>query len=843
MAKVATTRSQQPRWRRLTGAICIWVCVFICAATYSIEAWSQAMMLTFPPNPPAAPKQPASGGSTTGPSVAPQKGPGDQMLVQAKELHYDYSNQRVEAIGDVQIYYARTTLEANRVIYDQKSKRLHAEGNVRLTEADGKVTYGEIMELSDDYRDGFVDSLRLDGAERTRFASATGERSGGNYEVFQNGVYTACEACKDDPKRPPRWQVKGARIIHDHAEKMIYFEDARIEFSGVPLVYMPYLSTPDPTVKRKSGFLMPLFGSSSVYGLAVETPYFWALAPDYDLTLSPRFTTTQGPLMQAEWRQRLEDGAYSVKTGGIYQLDRAEFAGLPGDLAFRGTVESTGQFNLSQKWVWGWNLVAPTDRAFYQDYGVFRFGPSLDLLQTQYTEGISQLYLAGRGDRSYFDARAIYFYGFSAADSQAQIPLIRPVVDYDYIFGHPVFGGELGFNTNLTSLSRVSASFDPISLNASNNGLCGAITANGLAPVITTADPALMTRQNCLLRGFAGDYTRVSADMHWRSSVTDQFGEVWTPFASIRADVAQLDVLNQPGVANYLPIGDSTPARVMPTAGIEYRYPFISVQSWGTQPVAPIAQVIARPNEQGIGKFPNEDAQSLVFDDNNLFRVDKFSGYDREEGGGRANVGVQYTAQFNQAGFVSGMFGQSYQLFGANSFAAADPTNTGLESGLDKTISDYVARISYQPDRTYTFTTRARFDEATFNVQRFEVEGRANYDRWTFTLLYGDYAAQPELGLLNRREGILGQARFKITGNWAVFGGANYDLEAGKFSMAQIGFGYVDDCLILALNYNQSYEYSSSPTTINNTVMLQLTLRTLGGTSIATSVGSSTVAP
>ena len=110
------------------------------------------------------------------------------MLVQAKELHYDYSNQRVEAIGDVQIYYARTTLEANRVIYDQKSKRLHAEGNVRLTEADGKVTYGEIMELSDDYRNGFVDSLRLDGAERTRMAAATGERSGGNYEVFQNGV-------------------------------------------------------------------------------------------------------------------------------------------------------------------------------------------------------------------------------------------------------------------------------------------------------------------------------------------------------------------------------------------------------------------------------------------------------------------------------------------------------------------------------------------------------------------------------------------------------------------------------------------------------------------------------
>jgi len=164
MARVATTRSHLRQWRRPMGAFSLWVCIFILVATYSIEAWSQAMMLTFPPAPPAAGGPPAPGGLTKGPSVGPQKGPGDQMLVQAKELHYDYSNQRVEAIGDVQIYYARTTLEANRVIYDQKSKRLHAEGNVRLTEADGKVTYGEIMELSDDYRNGFVDSLRLDGA-------------------------------------------------------------------------------------------------------------------------------------------------------------------------------------------------------------------------------------------------------------------------------------------------------------------------------------------------------------------------------------------------------------------------------------------------------------------------------------------------------------------------------------------------------------------------------------------------------------------------------------------------------------------------------------------------------
>src|SRR5208282_1253528 len=145
----------------------------------------------------------------------------------------------------------------------------------------------------------------------------------------------------------------------------------------------------------------------------------------------------------------------------------------------------------------------------------------------------------------------------------------------------------------------------------------------------------------------------------------------------------------------------------------EYRYPFVDIEPWGTQTVEPIAQLILRPNEGNIGKFPNEDAQSLVFDDSNLFQIDKFSGWDRAEGGGRVNAGIQYTAQINRAGSLNMLFGQCYQLFGTNSFAVGDITNTGLDSGLNTTVSDYVARVVYQPNSVYSFAARGRFDEET----------------------------------------------------------------------------------------------------------------------------------
>jgi LPS-assembly protein len=295
-----------------------------------------------------------------------------------------------------------------------------------------------------------------------------------------------------------------------------------------------------------------------------------------------------------------------------------------------------------------------------------------------------------------------------------------------------------------------------------------------------------------------------------------------------------VSVDNEAGVANYISTSSNGLARGMPAAGVEYRYPFISVSSWGTQTIEPIAQLILRPKETNIGKFPNEDAQSLVFDTSNLFAIDKYSGWDRVEGGSRVNAGLQYTAQVNRAGSLSAMFGQSYAIFGQNSFTNGDTTNTGLNSGLDKNVSDYVGRVTYQPNQVYSFTVRGRFDQATWTPQRLEVETRANFERWTLQVLYGDYAPQPLLGFLTRREGLLAAASVKLTENWLLLGSTRYDIENDRFDQARVGVGYVDDCFMLSVNWLSSYTYTTTTAPVrNDTVMLQFSLRTLGPDALA----------
>jgi LPS-assembly protein len=104
-------------------------------------------------------------------------------------------------------------------------------------------------------------------------------------------------------------------------------------------------------------------------------------------------------------------------------------------------------------------------------------------------------------------------------------------------------------------------------------------------------------------------------------------------------------------------------------------------------------------------------------------------------------------------------------------------------------------------------------------------------------VLYGQYGAQPELGFLTRREGILGSASLKLTQNWQATAQVRYDVANHSLVGTLFGIGYIDDCMILALNYMTNYTYSGNVTT-DQRFMLQLTLRTLGGGAISQSVGT-----
>ena len=401
-----------------------------------------------------------------------------------------------------------------------------------------------------------------------------------------------------------------------------------------------------------------------------------------DLTLQPTFLSRQGVLGQAEWRHRLLTGSYNIRLAGIFQRDDTAFLPPPlgaQDRDFRGSFESTGRFNINEKWRWGWDVAVLSDKWFLANYRI-----KSESIQTLYLkELVSTLYLQGQGDRSWFDARGYYFRGLSSYDWQKQLPVVHPVTDYEKRADGPrPLGGETTFKLNLTSLTREATHFSQIP--NINFGLFNQVPAyNGYYETCT-----VFQRGACLVRGFAGTFTRLSTELTWRRNYVDAVGQVWTPFAYVRADgfwnKFETAGFQNSQILNFVGGDDDFVGRLMPAVGLEYRYPFVAQSNdWGMHVLEPIGQVVARPNETRIGRLPNEDAQSLVFDDTTIFNWDKFSGYDRVEGGVRSNIGGQYSFTGVNGFYANALVGQSYQLAGRNSFRPGDVINVGRDSGLE----------------------------------------------------------------------------------------------------------------------------------------------------------------
>ena len=234
------------------------------------------------------------------------------LLLQADELIYDKKSDRIIAKGNVEVYYKNYALNADALTYDQKANTLDAVGNVRIKEPDGAVVNADRITLTDDFRDGFIRSFKAVTKDEARIAATSAVRKDGNTTVFERGVFTPCKQCETDPDAPPIWRIKAGKITHKKDEGNVYFEDGVFELFGVPLVWVPYFYYPDPTVKRRSGFLTPEYSHSDDLGFTAGVPYYYSLSPSADLTVTPILTTEAGFLLKADWRQRLSNGSYRV---------------------------------------------------------------------------------------------------------------------------------------------------------------------------------------------------------------------------------------------------------------------------------------------------------------------------------------------------------------------------------------------------------------------------------------------------------------------------------------------------------------------------------------------------
>ncbi|MGI9403208.1 MAG: LPS-assembly protein LptD, partial [Hyphomicrobium sp.] len=230
--------------------------------------------------------------------------------------------------------------------------------------------------------------------------------------------------------------------------------------------------------------------------------------------------------------------------------------------------------------------------------------------------------------------------------------------------------------------------------------------------------------------------------------------------------------------------------------------------------------------------LPNEDAQSLVFDDTNLFETTKFSGYDRIETGSRANVGVQYTFQAYTGGHVRVLAGQSFHLSGDNPYddpgidEEDDPVFTP-DNGLETNRSDYVLGAYVAPSDYFRVISQSRFRKKDFALRRQDTSAIIGYGPFYSTATYSYEADALAAGFSDSQQDILASLNVAMTEHWSIRGGLRYDIDEREMLQNLVQVRYGDECFVLTASYLNN-RFKNDEIADGHSVILRFELKHLG---------------
>lgn len=710
-----------------------------------------------PARPPAAP---------AAPSPSPETLP---AVISADEVVYDREGDIVTASGNVQIVQGGRVLRADTLAFDRRRGAVSASGNVTLVEPTGDAIFADHAELTDDLREGAIQNFRGLLADWSRLAGASARRSEGNATVLRKVVYSPCQACREDPSRPPVWQVKASRATHDQAAQTIHYRDAWLELGGVPVLYLPYLQHPDGTATRQTGLLAPAFGTSSVLGQFYAQPYYITLGKSADVTLEPILFSKENPVLAAEYRQRFAAGVISLNgsiTNGTIYDDQNRSTGQE---TIRSHVAGTGRFDIDDDWRWGFDLARASHDGYllrYKLFDRFRFIDRNTLTSRVYVEGFN--------DRSYATTQSFAFQGLRTEDDPSMAPLVLPVVDYNWIGKGDVRGGYFDFRSYSYGISRTQGT---------------------------------VSQRSAGIWGYTLPYVATT-------------GEVWTLNASLQGDVFNI---SDRGSINdgFQPRGEGVEGRVLPQIALSWGLPLMLHGSTSRLVVEPIVSVAVAPDVHDVKRFPNEDSRAIDLDEASLFRRNRFSGLDRLEGGQRVTYGFKTDSRpVGDSSRLRTFLAQSYRLKEDGSIPAG--------SGLENKSSDILGRITLDPWDGLSTSWRFQADNNSLRAVRSIAAASVGSQALGFSFAYTFSEKSTQSILPFDLEQISAAVRARLDENWRfqIREARSIGDDAGplRFNSTLI---YEDECFLFGIDFER--RRTGNPFNPPDTsLVLRISLRNLG---------------
>ena len=702
------------------------------------------------------------------PSSAAGNGEEEVLLFSADRIIFDRERKEVTILGHVELTHDGYQLNANTVLYDENAGTVHAIGNVRIKEPNGSVLYLDEAMLSDDLVEGFIVNLRFIFEDGSRVAARDGERVNDNLTILNYAVFTPCKICDDHPGVPPSWRIKAVRITHNQEKRRIYYKNATLEIFGLPVAYLPYMSHPDPSVDRASGFLTPEIDVRRELGVVLRIPYYFAISPSMDATFTPIITTKEGPVLSGEFRKHLGFGQFTTQGSIAFTDERDDLNIKTGEKVLRGHFFGYSQFRHSDNVRTNIQLQFTSDDTYLRLYKFSNVDTLISKYQTEAFDG-----------RSYYSVQALWFQGLRAEDVSGLTGIPLPLINLNYVSQPSNFGSVFRFSMNGLALHRTDG----------------------------------MDTRRLILQG------------SWSVPYTTSLGQVLELSFHARADVYDVSDAARPDSLFFGGV-DGTYTRFLPSIVASFRWPFVKTSGKGIQQIIePVVRLVVAPNGGNPEGLPNEDSRTFELTDTNILALNRLPGLDRWEGGTRINYGLRWMLIASKVN-LEALVAQSYRF----EVAGTHPEDIFFSpgSGLSGKESDIVTHFAITVNKYVQLVHNMRFDKDTLQIRRNEIDTRLYLLNTTVGVRYYKLARMRDIEELFDREEIKIYGNLKIKKNWQIFGDITRNLTSVGNTISQgIGIFYGDCCIELSLSWRRSFT-TDRDIIPGNSIHFKISLKHLG---------------
>ncbi|MFC4729646.1 LPS assembly protein LptD [Coralloluteibacterium thermophilus] len=298
---------------------------------------------------PFAPVRPGAGSPET-----------SETIIDFDNLQADEESGHSIFEGDVQLERGTQWLGTDRLVYVHEEEDYLAEGNVRYQDAS--------LRMLATRAEGNT-GLEVHHLDQVRYQLLSQRGNGGADTVDVRGVLSTLHGASFSTCDPVdrKWELRARRLDLDQDEGEGVARGVTVRVGNVPVLYTPWLSFPLDD-RRKTGFLYPTVGYDNELGLDLFLPYYLNLAPNYDLTLTPRIMSRRGVMLGSEFRYLFGPHSGTVEAWYLPSDDKARDPALRGSDRYEYRIGHRTVFN--QQWYGLANVHRVSDPRYFEDFSV-----------------------------------------------------------------------------------------------------------------------------------------------------------------------------------------------------------------------------------------------------------------------------------------------------------------------------------------------------------------------------------------------------------------------------------------------------------------------------------------